>query len=118
MSHSSSVNRCETLGCEHRSGPGTVISYIASALSTRCPQAGKARSGHGPSKRAPTQFQHVPIDVTGLAGEVSVLSVGYYFTCALLGTSGINCWGSNDSGQLGNGATEDVRTVPAAVGCP
>jgi alpha-tubulin suppressor-like RCC1 family protein len=65
-----------------------------------------------------TSNSTTPVEVTGLAGAVSMLSVGYYFTCALLSTSGINCWGSNDSGQLGNGANEDVRTVPAAVSCP
>ena len=43
---------------------------------------------------------------TALAG-VTKLAVGNYHTCALLPAGKVACWGRNDKGQLGNGATQD-----------
>jgi alpha-tubulin suppressor-like RCC1 family protein len=41
-----------------------------------------------------------PTQVLGLAG-VTQIAVGNDFACALLGTGEVDCWGSNDQGQLG-----------------
>jgi alpha-tubulin suppressor-like RCC1 family protein len=48
-----------------------------------------------------------PQTVTGISNAVSVTSSPDAGTsyCALLSTGGIDCWGYNDSGQLGNGTT-------------
>jgi alpha-tubulin suppressor-like RCC1 family protein len=45
--------------------------------------------------------------------EVRALSAGLDFTCAVLESSAIKCWGVNDSGQLGIGNT-DARGVTAS----
>lgn len=53
-----------------------------------------------------------------VGGTVTQLAAGYGFTCALLDTGRVRCWGSNSYGQLGYG---DLRTVgsgntPASAG--
>lgn len=51
--------------------------------------------------------------VSGINDAVSV-SVGDAFACALLRSSTVACWGTNDRGQLGDGTTVS-RTEPAPV---
>jgi alpha-tubulin suppressor-like RCC1 family protein len=58
----------------------------------------------------------MPVDVTGLTSGVGAISVGSGHTCALLLSGEILCWGSNDSGELGNGTLDDA-TVPTALRC-
>jgi len=44
----------------------------------------------------------------------STVAAGGYHTCALLADGAAYCWGSNRSGELGDG-TEDNRSVPTSV---
>ncbi len=46
-----------------------------------------------------------PIDVSGLAGTVSKISLGNAHSCALLSSGTVQCWGENSNGTLGNGST-------------
>jgi alpha-tubulin suppressor-like RCC1 family protein len=55
-----------------------------------------------------------PTAVTGLNSGVTAISSGYAHTCALAPGGSVNCWGSNEVGQLGDG-TLDSRWVPSAV---
>ena len=55
-----------------------------------------------------------PVDVTGLSSRVTALSTGDSYTCALLSTGGIKCWGDNNYGQLGDGS-QIGRTTPVDV---
>ena len=57
---------------------------------------------------------------------VTKVNSGYYFTCALLNTGAVKCWGVNDFGQLGNTTNSgnsnpnnsplDVQTLGAGSG--
>jgi alpha-tubulin suppressor-like RCC1 family protein len=57
----------------------------------------------------------VEIDV---GGRVAEIAAGAFFTCAVLDTGRVRCWGDNADGQLGYGTSENVgeKRSPAAAG--
>ena len=67
--------------------------------------------GDGPF--AGTQVAVEPVRVV-FDGVLDVIRAGFYQTCALDAAGGAWCWGSNVSGQNGDG-TESTRHVPGAV---
>ncbi len=50
--------------------------------------------------------------------QVRSLCGGEEFTCALLESGGVSCWGANWAGQLGNGQTGEGGPAPEAVNLP
>lgn len=71
--------------------------------------------GNGTTSTATT-----PVPVVGLSGPVvsvagaTTPSANNSFTCAVLASGGIQCWGANGYGQLGNGTTTS-STTPVTV---
>ena len=55
-----------------------------------------------------------PVAVVGLSGNVAGLAAGDGHTCALTTVGAAQCWGNNDFGELGDGATVD-RSTPVDV---
>jgi alpha-tubulin suppressor-like RCC1 family protein len=55
-----------------------------------------------------------PTAVIGLSGGVAAIAANYQHTCAVTTGGGAVCWGSNGTGQLGDGTTTD-RSTPTAV---
>ncbi|MEZ4673994.1 MAG: hypothetical protein R2932_07085 [Caldilineaceae bacterium] len=58
---------------------------------------------------------NVPVAVGGLTANVSTVAVGASHSCAITNGGGVQCWGFNSSGQLGDG-TETSRSTPVNVG--
>ena len=66
-----------------------------------------------------TLYSTVPVQVTGIGGSGTLDGVSQIATdrqgfCALLTSNGVDCWGVNDNGELGDGTTTD-SSVPVAV---
>jgi len=56
-----------------------------------------------------------PVDVVGLSGGVVQIAAGATHTCAVTTTHSLKCWGANELGQLGNGASGSFLAEPTPV---
>ena len=58
----------------------------------------------------------IPVAVLNLAGYAIAVAAGAGHTCALLITGGVQCWGNNTSGQVGDGTNVSQWTPVDVVG--
>ena len=70
----------------------------------------KGQLGNNTTTDSPT-----PVMVQGLTFGVTAISLGQQYACALVNGGGVQCWGSNFIGQLGNG-TQRNSAIPVSVG--
>ncbi len=58
---------------------------------------------------SPTE-SYTPSDVTGLSSGVLAITVGYYYSCALITGGKVKCWGQATFGELGDRTNTDSST--------
>ncbi|TAG46365.1 MAG: hypothetical protein EAZ30_12865 [Betaproteobacteria bacterium] len=58
-------------------------------------------------------FSNVPVQRIAAASGATAVAVGYWQSCAIV-SGGVQCWGYNFDGQLGNGTTVSVGSAPFA----
>jgi alpha-tubulin suppressor-like RCC1 family protein len=60
-------------------------------------------------------YSTTPVEITGITNATSV-NAGFWVTCTLLATGGVDCWGAPDDGALGNGTESgEIQRTPVAV---
>jgi alpha-tubulin suppressor-like RCC1 family protein len=57
-----------------------------------------------------------PTAVLGLSGKAISIAAGGAFTCAVLASGGVDCWGYNATGQLGDGTLDNSQAPVHVVG--
>jgi alpha-tubulin suppressor-like RCC1 family protein len=62
-----------------------------------------------------TSRKMTPVDVSGLSSGVIAISAGGHHTCALTSAGGVECWGGNEEGQLGEVVNTENKTTPVTV---
>jgi alpha-tubulin suppressor-like RCC1 family protein len=85
------------------------------------PPTGKTPTGAGPPTLPVTPVK--PLCEASGCGSASIPLTGatalddswYGSTCALLGSGGIDCWGDNGTGELGNGISTNLESNPTPV---
>ncbi|WP_394932870.1 fibronectin type III domain-containing protein, partial [uncultured Ilumatobacter sp.] len=103
-------------------GSATAVSITADAFHTCALLSTGAVNcwgfnGNGQLGNGTTTDSSVPVAVSAFTvGSATAVSItaGYFHTCALLNTGAVNCWGQNNSGELGNGTTTS-SSAPVAV---
>lgn len=106
----------------HVTGLTSGVDAIAVGLSFTCALTssdgvkcwGENRSGQLGDNS--TIQRRTPVDVTGLTSGVIAIVTAYRHTCALTSSGGIQCWGGNWAGQLGDNSNIGRLTPVAVVG--
>ena len=102
------------------SGLSSGVEAVATGASHSCAVAAGGAAlcwgsnSYGQLGDGTTVDRWTPTAVNGLSSGVLAIAAGSYHTCALIAGGAMQCWGRNNSGQLGDNTTAD-HLLPAAV---
>jgi alpha-tubulin suppressor-like RCC1 family protein len=121
------VRVLDVTGGGYLSGVASLVAFGDSARETVCAVLSDGgvdcwgSNGNGQLGNGTTTSSLSPVPVLGVGGgglltEVTSLTASSSGTvCALLSSTGVDCWGNNDYGQLGDGSTTDANTPVEVV---
>ena len=102
--------------------PGIATLAIGAAHACAATAAGSVAcwgaNDHGQLGDGGTTSRATPAMVHGLGAGVRSISAGMGYGCAITMTGAVVCWGSNGSGQLGDGSTIDGAVPTIVRGLP
>jgi alpha-tubulin suppressor-like RCC1 family protein len=73
------------------------------------------KGGSGQLGNGGTSDSNTAVPVANVGGYPESLTAGGFHTCALFATPDVQCWGSDDFGQLGDGKTNMDESSPVSV---
>jgi Regulator of chromosome condensation (RCC1) repeat len=88
----------------------TCVLFAGGSVKCRSPDPYVGQDGNGSTSSNGDKL----VAVRGLR-DATTISAADFYTCAVRSAGGVECWGSNEYGQLGNGTTTNSST-PVAVG--
>jgi len=92
---------------------------VSTAGAVRCWGSGASGAlGYGNTNTLGDQPGELPTGDVPVGGEVVQVALGTGFTCALLESGNVRCWGKNDDGQLGYGNTQSRGDQPGELPTP
>lgn len=75
-------------------------------------------NGYGQLGTGDNSNRSTPVQVEGDLDEVISVATGSVHSCAITQGGGVQCWGENTSGQLGDGTTDSSNLPVAVVNLP
>ena len=88
----------------------TCVLFAGGSVKCRSPDPYVGQDGNGSTSTNGDKL----VAVRGL-NDATTISAADFYTCAVRSAGGVECWGSNEYGQLGNGTTTNSST-PVTVG--
>jgi alpha-tubulin suppressor-like RCC1 family protein len=89
--------------------PSSMHTCLLSAGNVRCWGRGPGgQLGYGDTIQIGDNEPASTPGFVSVGGTVEQIDTGHFYTCALLDTGGVRCWGASSSGQLGYGNTTTI----------
>ncbi len=105
---------CGTLQIDIEYNSPTAVAVSGSATETRTAAPATATATRQPAPRPTDTGTTVPSDTIPAVISAEGISSGANHTCVVTNAGGVNCWGNNEHGQLGDGTMVN-SSVPVAV---